>query len=205
LARAIAAYGRRGKQVFVRPFSEMNDATSFAPWEFGNKRYRNTPEQFAAAWRLLRDTFDAEGATNAIFIFSPLAAYQVHREHETRQALDLIPAGYIDCFGLNVYSRPLAAYGGRAVKPIAFAELALPWLRLLDSTKHRGIPLAVSEMAVSNQAADPDRAEWVRDAFQFARTHRYVLVTYFNYEHRFWTIRPNSAASAALATEMAAR
>ncbi len=202
LARTIASLRSGTQPVFVRPFSEMNDGTDFAPWEFATKRFRNTPEQLATAWKLLHDTFEAEGATNAIFIFSPLAAYQVHHEAETKKALNLIPEGYIDAFGLNVYSRPMTAYGGSQRQPISFAELATPWLNLLADTRHRGIPLAVSEMAVSNQASDADRAEWLRNAFHFTRQHGYVLVTYFNYDHRYWTIRPNTYAFAALNREM---
>jgi hypothetical protein len=202
LARTIASLHSGRQPVFIRPFSEMNDGTDFAPWEFANKRFHNTPEQLATAWKLLHDTFESEGATNAIFIFSPLAAYGVHHEPETKKALNLIPEGYIDAFGLNVYSRPLTAYGGTKTQPVPFAELATPWLKLLAETRHRGIPLAVSEMAVSNQATDADRAEWLRNAFHFTRAHGYVLVTYFNYNHRYWTIRPNTYAFATLNREM---
>lgn len=202
LARTIAACKAENRHVFVRPFSEMNDGTDFCPWEFAHKRYHNTPAQFAAAWKLLRDTFDSEGATNALFIFSPLAAYSVHHERETVEALNLIPPGYIDIFGLNVYSRPMTAYGGSSPKPVAFDTLVTPWLQLVQGTKHRGIPYAVSEMAVSNQAADVYRSEWLRYAFRFARTHGFIMATYFNYPHRYWSIDPNSVAGWALAQEL---
>jgi len=202
LARTIATYRDRGKWFFLRPFCEMNDATPTCPWEFGHHRHKNTPADLATAWKELRDAFDEEGATNAIFIFSPLAAYGVHRESETLSALNLIPSGYIDAFGLNVYSRPMTAYGGASKAPISFEVLVQPWLCLLDGSKQRGIPLAVPEMGVSNQASDAARAEWLRTAFHFARSHGFVLVTYFNYHHRYWQIDTNTLTGQALKHEL---
>jgi hypothetical protein len=203
LAREIARYRNRNKWFFIRPFSEMNDATQDCPWEFGYKAHTNTPEDLATAWILLREAFDEEGATNAIFIFSPLAAYRVHREKEVTAALNLIPRGYIDAFGLNVYSRPKSVYGGASAEPLSFAELSQPWIKLLASTKHRGIPLAVPEMGISNQASDELRARWLRDAFGFARSNNFVLITYFNYPHRYWQIDDQTLAGAALKAGMA--
>ncbi len=202
LAREIARYRDRQKWFFIRPFSEMNDGTEAAPWEFGNTARHNTSEDFAAAWKLLRETFDQEGATNAIFIFSPLAAHNVHHESQVLAALNLIPVGYIDAYGLNVYSRPGTAYGGCSAEPISFAELAQPWLKLLAGSKQHGIPLAVAEMGVSNQASDAQRAKWLRDAFGFAKTHGYVMVTYFNYPHRYWQIDEQTLAGEALKAGM---
>jgi hypothetical protein len=202
LARTVAEYRDQGKWFFLRPFCEMNDATQGATWEFGHRRFHNTAADLAAAWRRLRDVFDEEGASNALFIFSPLVAHGVHREAETLTALNLIPAGYIDAFGLNVYSRPMTAYGGSSADPISFESLAAPWLRLLEGSKHRGVPLAVPEMGVSNQATDSARAAWIRRAFQFARDHSFILVTYFNYRHRYWQINPGTLAGDALKSEI---
>jgi hypothetical protein len=202
LAREIARYRDKRKWFFLRPFCEMNDGTPWAPWEFGNKAHRNSPADFAAAWKLLRETFDDEGATNAIFIFSPLAAYSVGRESEVLAALNLIPGGYIDAFGLNVYSRPMTAYGGKSAEPISFATLVKPWMNLLARSRHRGIPLAVAEMAVSNQASDARRAKWLREAFAFAKSNGFVMMTYFNYPHRYWQIHEQTLAGEALKVGM---
>lgn len=202
LAYGIARFKARKKWFFIRPFSEMNDATESAPWEFGLKARRNTPADFAAAWKLLRDVFNEEGATNAIFIFSPLAANRVHGEKEVLEALNKIPVGYIDAFGLNVYARPRSAYSGTSPEPIPFTELVQPWLKVLASSKQRGLPLAVAEMGISNQAADADRAQWLRDAFTFARANNFVMITYFNYPHRYWKIDMHTLAGAALKAEM---
>lgn len=198
LAAEIAKYRSRNKYFFLRPFSEMNDGTDANPWEFANKTHKNNGTDLATAWKLLHDVFDQEGATNAIFIFSPLAANRVHNEQEVMVALDKIPVGYIDAFGLNVYSRPKSAYGGTSPEPFSFAELVQPWLKLAQTSRHRGIPLAVAEMGVSNQASDPLRAKWLREAFSFARAHGYVMLTYFNYPHPYWTILPNTEAGTTL-------
>jgi len=198
LAANIARYRDLGKWFFIRPFCEMNDGTLENPWEFANPNFTNTPADYAAAWKLLRDVFDDEGATNAIFIFSPLAAHSVHHEREVLATLNLIPSGYIDAYGLNVYSRPMTAYGGTSHEPIPFATLAQPWIDLLARSRHRGIPLAVPEMGVSNQAADGQRAAWLRAAFRFARAHNFVLVTYFNYPHPYWQIDEGTQAHEAL-------
>jgi hypothetical protein len=200
LAANIARYRERKKWFFIRAFCEMNDGTLENPWEFANPKVTNTPADYAAAWKLLHDVFDAEGATNAIFVFSPLAAHSVHHEKEVLETLNLIPPGYIDAYGLNVYSRPLSAYGGttKSKEPIPFATLAQPWLDLLARSKHRGIPLAVPEMGVSNQAGDTQRAAWLRAAFQFTHAHNFVLVTYFNYAHPYWQIDEGTQAGDAL-------
>ena len=202
LARAIAAYRDRNKWFFIRPFSEMNDATETAPWEFGDAGRHNTPQDFAAAWKLLRETFDAEGATNAIFIFSPLAAHNVHREKEVLQALNQIPPGTIDAFGMNLYSRPETAYGGASQAPIPFATLAQHWTKVLAKSRHGGIPCAIAEMGVSNQATDAARAKWLEEAFRYARSHNFILLTYFNYPHPYWQLPEHTQASAALGNEM---
>jgi hypothetical protein len=198
LAANVARYRDSKKWFFIRPFCEMNDGTLENPWEFANPNVTNTPADFAAAWKLLRETFAAEGASNAIFIFSPLAAHHVHHEKEVLTALNLIPPGYIDAYGPNVYSRPLTAYGGASPEPIPFATLAQPWLDLLARSRHRGIPLAVPEMGVSRQASDARRASWLRSAFRFARAHNFVLMTYFNYTHPYWQIDETSQAGATL-------
>ncbi len=202
LARSVARYRDRDKWFFIRPFSEMNDATETAPWEFGDRARHNTPQDFAAAWTLLRATFDAEGATNAIFVFSPLAAHGVHREKEVLQTLDLIPAGAIDAFGMNLYSRPMTAYGAATQAPIPFATLAQHWIKVLEKSRHRGIPCAIAEMGVSNQAPDAARAHWITQAFRYARARHFVLLTYFNYPHPYWQIPERTQASEALALEM---
>lgn len=204
LAREIARYRDRNKWYFIRPFCEMNDGTEENPWEFANPYNHNTPADLADAWKLLRETFDQEGATNALFVFSPLAAHSVHGEKEVLEALNLIPAGDIDAFGLNVYARPMTAYrnGKGSREPIPFAQLAQPWLDVLAHSKHRGIPVGVPEMGVSNQASDADRAQWLNDAFRFARAHHFVMMTYFNYPHRYWQIDPQTLAGDALQREI---
>ena len=202
LARAIAQYRDKHKWFFIRPFSEMNDEEG--SWEFANKQFVNTPQDFAAVWKLIREVFDEEGATNAIFIFSPLAAYHTHHEQEILKALNLIPSGYIDAFGLNVYSRPLSAYGRNSAAPISFAELAAPWIKLLTSSKHHGIPLAIPEMGVSQEASDSDRSQWLRQAFAFARGHNFVMLTYFNVPGGVgWTVEDGSLAEETLRQAMA--
>lgn len=202
MAGEIARYREQGKWFFIRPFSEMNDATLNTPWEFGNRKYHNTPADLAAAWTLLRRVFDEEGATNALFIFSPLAAHGVHRQPEVLAALNLIPVGSIDAFSMNLYSRPRSAYGGNGAEPIPFAELAHTWMNVLAHSRHKGLPLAVAEMGISSQASDAQRAKWVREAFNFGRAHRFVLLTYFNFPHRYWEIQEGTQAGSVLKEEI---
>lgn len=202
LASEIARYQPQNKWFFIRLFSEMNDATLNTPWEFGNSAHRNTPEDFAAAWTLLRRVFNQEGATNALFIFSPLAAHGVHRQSEVLAALNRIPPGSIDAFSLNLYSRPRKAYGENGAEPYSFSELAQPWLNVLSRSRHKGIPLAIAEMGISSQASDAQRAKWLRQAFQFGRSHRFVMMTYFNFPHRYWEIHPQTQAGAVLREEI---
>ena len=203
LAQGIARHRNQGQWFFIRPFSEMNDSTASAPWEFGCGGRHNTPDALAAAWKALHRAFDREGATNAIFIFSPLAAHNVHREKEILETLNKIPVCYIDAFGLNLYSRPATAYGGASPAPIPFAVLAQRWIKVMEKSRHKGLPRAIAEMGVSNQAPDARRAQWLREAFVYARSHGFVMLTYFNYTHRYWQIDDDTQAGAALRAEMA--
>ena len=53
-----------------------------------------------------------------------------------------------------------------------------------------------------NQASDTARAAWLRSAFQFAHSRKFVLVTYYNYRHRYWQIDRNTRAGEALRREI---
>ena len=202
MASEIARYRDQNKWFFIRPFSEMNDGTLTTPWEFGHPHCHNTPADFAAAWTLLRQIFDQEGASNALFMFSPLAAHGVHRENEVLDALNRIPVGQIDCFSMNLYSRPRSAYGGNGADPIPFADLAHQWMGVLSRSRHKGIPLAIAEMGISSQASDAQRAKWLQSAFQFGRSHRFVMMTYFNFPHRYWEIHARTQTGNVLNEEL---
>lgn len=202
VAAEIARYAPEGKWFFIRPFSEMNDASPDAPWEMGRKNRGNTPQAYASAWILLRRIFDRAGATNAIFVFSVLAGYQVHRENLALKALNLIPRGDIDAFGVNLYSRPLSVHGGGRARPIPFGNLARPWIHVLKKSRQHGIPLAVCEMGVSSQASDSQRAAWLRNAFTFTRKFGFVMVTYFNFPARLWQVHYSTRAGSVLWNEM---
>ena len=181
----VQALGRQvkdwGKRVYIRPFSEMNDGSEGATWELGNRsRGTNTPAQLAKAWVLLHDVMDQEGATNALYTFAPLAARRVGRRAEMAETLNLIPRGYIDAFGLNVYTRPLSHYGENSERYVSFSELVQPWLAIQENSPHRGLPRMVPEMACSTQGSETERARWIKEAFQYGKEHGFKAMTYFN-------------------------
>jgi hypothetical protein len=203
LAKGVARYRDASKWVFIRPFSEMNDGSS--PWQFATEGCNNSPGDFAAAWNRLHEVFDEEGATNALFVFSPLAAQTVHHESDVLAALNRIPKGYIDAFGLNVYSRPANAYGRGSSEPYSFGNLVEPWLSVLAKSTHRGIPAVVCEMGISNQATTEQRSKWIHDAFKYARSHGFKMATYFNFKHvkrLDWVIGDGTVEEVALRSEL---
>ncbi len=203
----VQALGRQvkdwGKRIYIRPFSEMNDGSEGATWELGNRsRGSNTAAQLAKAWVLLHDVLDQEGATNALYTFAPLAARSVGRRAEMAETLRQIPRGYIDAFGLNVYTRPLRHYGENSDRYVPFSELVQPWLAIQENSPHRGLPRMVPEMACSTQGSEAERARWIREAFQYGKEHSFKSMTYFNASEK-WSLPEGGLGEQALKDSIA--
>ena len=198
LARALAEHPER--QFNLRPLSELNDGAG--AWQYENPLKKgNDPKTYSAVWLKLRSLFDQEGAKNARFIFDVVAGHFSKRtssqesssERRIHETLNLIPAGAIDAFGMNVYTRPRLsavythAEHGKPSDFIPFGELASPWMKMLRQTHHNGIPFAAPEVGVSDGVTKDKmsvtasaRAAWLKDAFQFAKKNDFKTFVYFN-------------------------
>lgn len=205
---------RGSHAVYLRPLSEMNDGGnnwSLTPPQPGEKppHKQHSAKTYIQAWVRLHDIFDAAGATNVLWCFD---VYEYKAQMTARgfveQALENIPAGYIDALGVHPYTR---MPGGS--NPFAtFAECVDGWLAVFAGSRHRSTRRIIGEMGVADNSArlpenaaapgaliapkwDKLRASWVHDAFQHARS-RFDLVTYFNQVDKTWAIREHHSPAA---------
>jgi hypothetical protein len=202
--------------VIFRPLSEMNDASG--AWEMGKPG--NTPQEYAAVWNGMHQLFDEHGARNLRWSFDVLAVAGTSRADKVRTALSLIPPQNID----NVAMNPYAMHSGGQFE--SFGSLCTPWLEIFKETGHGHTRPVVSEMGVSNnprghnvdgnkdaellkpgtpayQKLDAERAQWIHEAFAFARAHDFASVTYFTQMNTNWRVDAGSLADQALKKEIA--
>jgi hypothetical protein len=202
--------------IIFRPLSEMND--SGGDWELGHAG--NTTQDYAAVWNEMHDLFQARGATNLRWTFDVLAVQGQPRAAQIRDVLSHIPAKNIDNVGMNPYAMKVDG------KFESFSSLVSPWLSMFQQTGHGNARPVISEMGVSNnpkthnvpgnkdpnavakgsaayQALDAQRAQWIQDAFSYARAHHFASVTYFTAMSTNWRVDPGSKAYQALREEIA--
>lgn len=140
-----AAAAKFGHPLFLRFGHEMNDPYRY-PWGPQN----NTKEEYIAAWRHVHARFDAAGARNVIWVWSPHVAYQYW---------DLYYPGdeYVDWVATGVLN---------------FGAVSLQWSRWwsfdqIFGTRYPrlalfGKPIMIAEF--SSLAVGGDRAAWYREA-----------------------------------------
>lgn len=175
------AHYLRSKQnpILLRPLSEMNDDTA-GSWCFKHHA-ENTPQTYASAWVHLFNLTRLSGATNATFVFAPLAydgtTVKGPEVADTlRRILALNPRA-IQALGVNTYAgkQPNG-------KPFSFETAVKPWLALFQSVGLKDQPLVVPEMGINRVDFPEDkvRADWIRDAFRKAKSLGFRSVTYFH-------------------------
>jgi beta-mannanase len=159
------------KPVILRFFWEM-DGTANVGRALG-------PEQYKQAWRLLRQRFQAAGATNVEFAWVPTAdgfrRGEAQKWYPGDDAVDWIGAD-----GYNWY--PVSNSG--AAKWRSFAEIFTPFYQWASQ---RPKPLIIGETGAQEDPAVPNRkAQWLKDsAVAVERTFpRIKAVVYFNGDDR---------------------
>src|SRR4051795_10561850 len=115
--RALASVGA---PVAVRFAHEMNGG--WYPW--GQGANGNTPSDYVAAYRRVHDVVTAAGATNVVWVWSPITVI-------SRPSVPLAPLypgdGYVDWVGLSVYfSSPTATYVKTGPSPLSQLAQAAP-------------------------------------------------------------------------------
>jgi Glycosyl hydrolase family 26 len=165
IARVADAVKALQSRVLVRFAYEMDQPE-------GSPRYLGPPADFIAAWRHVYSTFQARGATNARFVWSPIAA-----NFANGVAQSFYPGNrYVDWIGADGYDwypgRPGSKWTSFGDIFSAFYAWAAP----------RGKPLIIAETGAQEDPADPARkAAWVADAADWIGSHAAIrAVSYFD-------------------------
>ncbi len=141
---------RWGKPFYLRFAHEMNG--DWYPWSPGVNG--NTSAEFVAAWRHLHAIFREEGATNALWVWSPNYHYP-----GLTPLRDLYPGdAYVDWVALDGYNRGTNLPGeGWTSMLTLFARS----YRMVEEITAR--PLMIAETGSSEFGGD--KGEWIRSAF----------------------------------------
>jgi beta-mannanase len=179
-AAAVAAYGRPLRLRFAQ---EMNgDAYPWAESQNGNAQ-----GEFAKAWRHVHRIFARAGATDVIWIWSPVAG-AIHRgEYPGRDYVDVVGLSGFNG-GTTLFSKQWRSFSDAFATPLA--ELA----RIAPDK-----PVALTEIASTETGGD--KAIWIRDLFADVRERPSIeALTWFNLRKETdWRIESSPEAEAAFA------
>jgi hypothetical protein len=152
-AKAAAAWG---KPFLLRFAHEMNgDWTSWSPGvnEYKPNNY-NTSSEFVAAWRRVHGIFRKVGATNAKWVWSPVA----HYEGATPFKKVYPGNAYVDWVGISGYNwgdtQPWSRWQ-------SFSEIFEESYGIVGTITSK--PIIIPEVASAESGGD--KATWIRDAF----------------------------------------
>jgi hypothetical protein len=176
-AAQIAAYGH---PVLLRFAAEMNG--DWLPWSTGVNG--NGPGDYVAAWRHVRERFRAAGASNARFVWNPIASY----EGSTPLA-ELYPgdADWVAVDGYNWGS--LRSWGWQS-----YADVLAPTVRALGALAP-GRPLMIAEIGC---APDRRKPPWITDALGSAHVGGVDAVVWFEYDKETdWRLAETGATAKA--------
>lgn len=172
--------------VYLRPFPEMNG--DWVDWN-------GDPEGLRAAWTHMAALFEAEGAHNVRWVWSPNVSDEP-RTTANRMENYYPGDAHVDVFGLSGYNwgntRPYIGWR-------SFAEImAGPYVRLTALGPH---PVWVTETASSEEGGD--KADWIRGMFTTDDFPRLEAIIWFNEaKEADWRLESSSAALAAFAAEV---
>jgi hypothetical protein len=192
IARVADAVKALKSRVLVRFAYEMDQPKS-------GPRYLGSPSDFIAAWRHVYAVFQARGATNAKFVWAPIAA-----NFKNGVAQSFYPGNrYVDWIGADGYNW----YPGQAgSKWTTFGDI---FSAFYAWAAPRGKALIVAETGVQEDPADPARkAAWFADAAAWIHSHTAIrAVSYFDgvspkgYDFRLDSSDASVAAWRAMAVE----
>jgi beta-mannanase len=177
-AAALAAYRA---PVRLRLAQEMNG--NWYPWDEGVNG--NQPGQFVRVWRHVHRLFDAVGARNVQWVWSPVAT--------TVKAEQYPGDRYVDLVGLSGFN------GGAQLRYDrwrSFGQLFGPALAVLHRIAPTR-PVEISEVGVAGQGAA--KAAWIAGMFRYlARTPAIVSVVWFDLDKLAdWRVESSSSSERA--------
>jgi beta-mannanase len=162
-AKEIARYRR---PVMLRFAPEMNG--DWLPWSTGANG--NGPRDYIAAWRHLRDRFRSLGATNAVWIWNPIAAY-----NGSTPLRQLFPGEReVDWVAVDGYNWGDTRQWGWQT----FADIFAPTIRALRALAPAR-PVMIAETA---SAPGAGRAAWVTNTLRAAHAERLGAVVWFEFD-----------------------
>ena len=179
-ATEIARYRR---PVMLRFAPEMNG--DWLPWSTGSNG--NRPGDYVAAWRHVRARFRRAGATNAIWVWNPTAAYE-----GSTPLRDLFPGGReVDWVAVDGYNWGDTRQWGWQT----YADIFAPTIRALRALAPAR-PVMIAETA---SAPGARRAAWVTDTLRCARADRVGAVLWFEFDKETdWRLTSDPASARAV-------
>ncbi|HWO84677.1 MAG TPA: glycosyl hydrolase [Solirubrobacterales bacterium] len=175
-----------GKPFFLRFDWEMNGF--WFPWSEGVNG--NTPGQFVAAWRHVRDIFTQVGATNATWVWCP----NVDLFNSLTPLGELYPGdSYVDWTGLDGFN-----WGRRRGSPgwQSFNQVFHRTYKRIVTRVAPGKPMMLAEVASSDKGGS--KSAWIKDMLAKVR-HRYRkirAIVWYDVDDRGtnWPIERNKKA-----------
>jgi Glycosyl hydrolase family 26 len=174
-AQRIKAFGR---PLFFRPWWEMNG--SWMSWCGCNSNTPGTtdgPAKFVAAWRHMHDIFDQEGATNAVWVWSP--HYRDDPADSWNHWTNYYPGdAYVDWVAFDGYNRYASAWKSfSAIFQAPYDDYAA------------AKPFMVAETASVEDPSVPGRkAQWIQEAQTFIQSSMPAVKAFL------WFHRPATAS-----------
>lgn len=180
-----------GYPVAIRFAHEMNG--DWYPW--CERVNGNRPGDYVRAWRHVHDLFEAAGASNVIWVWSPNVRWD---DHSTPKLATFYPGDdYVDWVGLSGY------YGtGAFAEYVSFDAIFARSIKELRGFTDR--PVVVTETGAAESS--PRKPEWITQMFQaLPRYPDLIGVIWFEVnKERDWRIVSSPAATAAFAEGVAA-
>jgi hypothetical protein len=165
IVRVAQAVKALGAPVFLRFAYEMDQPQ-------GSPRYLGSPADFVAAWRHVYTIFQQQGATNARFVWCPIAYNFVNGT-----APQFYPGdAYVDWIASDGYNWYPGRSGGKWKSFGDIFSAFYAW-----AAPH-GKPLMIAETGAQEDPADPGRkAQWLADAAAWLQLHPAIrAVSYFD-------------------------
>jgi len=174
--------------VAIRFAHEMNGY--WYPW--AEQANGNRRGEYVLAWRHVHDIFEAEGATNVVWIWSPNISYE-----NSTPLIGLYPGDdYVDWIGFSGY---YGTVGNESYK--SFDELFAP--SIAEVSRFTRKPIVIAETGAADDAGR--KAEWISQLFESLPRHPEVIgVVWFEGTGLAdWRVTTSAAASAAFAEGVA--
>jgi beta-mannanase len=181
-----------GHPVLLRFAPEMNgDWNSWSPGVNGN-----SPQEFVAVWRHVHDLFEAVGARNVEWVWSPNVSFP----HSTPLPVLYPGDAYVDWVGVDGYNWGRSRAGTRWQ---TFSSVFGPTVRSIARLTKK--PIVLTEVASTELGGK--KSIWIRDFLsQLAQNPSIVGFVWFQYDKETdWRIDSSSASRAAFGAGLTQR